>query len=109
MPPALEAAMVVAVRRAIEREDAAWIVPALGTITAMNGIGHLAGSLVTRSYSPGLVSGVVVWAPLGLFAVMRGRRLLPRAFWRRGVTAEALALAGVALLALPLSHGSSHD
>jgi hypothetical protein len=50
-----------------------------------------------------------VWAPLGLFAVMRGRRLLPRALWRRGVTAEALAFAGAALLALPLSHGSSHD
>jgi hypothetical protein len=40
---------------------------------------------------------------------MRRRRLLPRALWRQGVTARALALAGVALLALPLSHEPSLD
>jgi hypothetical protein len=103
---AFEAAMVMAVRRAQQREDAAWLVPTLGTITAVNGIGHLAGSVVTRSYSPGLVSGVTVWAPLGLFAVLRGRRLLPRAAWRRGVLTGVLILGGVMLLALPLSHKS---
>jgi hypothetical protein len=68
--------MVVAVRRALARQDAAWLVLALGTITAINGIGHLAGSVVTRSYSPGTVSGVALWAPLGLFAVVRSRRAL---------------------------------
>lgn len=46
-----------------------WVVPALGTVTAANGIGHLAGSLAARSYSPGTVSGVGVWAPLDLYAV----------------------------------------
>jgi len=101
---AYEAAMVVVVRRALAREDAAWVVPALGTITAANGIGHLAGSVVTRSYSPGVVSGVGVWAPLGLFAVIRSRQLLPRPVWRRGIMTGALILGSVALLALPLSH-----
>ncbi len=99
--------MVAAVRRALAREDAAWVVPALGTITAMNGIGHLAGSAATRSYSPGVVSGVGVWAPLGLFAVIRSRQLLPRPVWRRGITAGALMLGSVALLVLPLSHKST--
>ena len=46
---AYETAMVVVVRRAPKRQDAAWIVPALETITAVNRIGHLAGSVVTRS------------------------------------------------------------
>jgi hypothetical protein len=47
-----EAAMVAAVHRARADENAAWIVPALGTITATNGIGHALGSVSTRSYSP---------------------------------------------------------
>ena len=104
---AYEAAMVVIVRRARAREDAAWVVPALGTITAINGIGHLAGSVATHSYSPGTVSGVGAWAPLGLFAVLRSRQLLPRPVWRRGIMAGALILGSVALLALPLSHKST--
>jgi len=104
---AYEAAMVAAVRQALAREDAAWLVPALGTITAVNGIGHLAGSAATRSYSPGTVSGVAVWAPLGLFAVVRSRQLLPRPVWRRGIMAGALILGSIALLALPLSRKST--
>jgi len=103
---AYEAAMVAAIRQALAREDAAWVVPALGTITAVNGIGHLAGSLVTHSYSPGTVSGVGVWAPLGLFAVIRSRQILPRQVWRRGITAGVLILGSVVLLAVPLSHKS---
>jgi hypothetical protein len=98
------AAMVVAVRQTLVREDAAWLVPALGTVTAANGIGHLAGSLVTRSYSPGTVSGVVVWAPLGMFALVRSRRLMSRPAWRRGMAAGGLILGGVALLGISLSH-----
>jgi uncharacterized protein with HXXEE motif len=104
---AYEAVVVVAVRRALARQDAAWLVPALGTITAINGIGHLAGSVVTRSYSPGTVSGVALWAPLGLFAVVRSRQLLPHPVWWRGIMAGALILGSVALLALPLSHKST--
>ena len=104
---ACEAAMVVAVHRALAREDAAWVVPALGTITAINGIGHLAGSAATRSYSSGTVSGIGLWAPLGVFAVVRSRQLLPRPVWRRGIMAGALILGSVALLALPLSHKST--
>jgi hypothetical protein len=101
---ALEAAMIAAVRGAVEREDAAWLVPALGTITAMNGAGHLAGSVVTRSYSPGAVSGVGLWAPLGVFALTRSRQLLPGPVWRRGILAGVLLQGGAMLLALGLSH-----
>ena len=81
-----------------EPEDAAWLVPAPGTITAVNGIGHLAGSAVTRSYSPGTVSGVGVWAPLGLYAVARSLEFPPRPVWRRGIMAGGLILGSVALV-----------
>lgn len=100
------AGMVAAVRRARTRQDAAWVVPALGTVTAVNGAGHLVGSVATRSYSPGTVSGVALWAPLGLYAVLRSRRVMPPAAWRRGVLARAMALGSIAVLALPVSHES---
>ena len=101
-----EAAMVAAVWRARSRADSGWIVTMLGTITTVNGVGHLAGSVATRSYSPGLVSGVTLWTPLGLFAVVRARRILPRAAWRRSVAAGVAINAGTGLLALRLSHKS---
>ena len=95
--------MVVAVRRVRSSEDATWVVPALGTITATNGIGHAVGSVVTRSYSPGLVSGLTAWAPLGLIALTRARRQLPHSVFRRGIAAGALIQAGIVVLVLPLS------
>ena len=101
-----EATIVVIVRRVPAREDAACVVPALGTITAVNGIGHLAGSVVTRSYSPGAVSGVGMWVPLGLFAVGPQSPAPARPVWRQGIMAGALVLGSVALLALPLSRKS---
>jgi len=101
---AYETAMGAAVWRARSRVDFGWIVATMGTITAIHGVGHLAGSVATRSYSPGLVSGIAVWTPLGLFAVVRARRLLPRAVWRRSIAAGVAVNAAIGLLALPLSH-----
>jgi Protein of unknown function with HXXEE motif len=102
-----EAAMAFAVYSARRRPGDGWVVPMLGTITAANGAGHLVGSLATRSYSPGLVSGVALWTPLGTFALLRSRRELPRALWRRGVLAGAAANAGVGFLALGISRPAS--
>ena len=48
---AYETAMGAAVWRARNRPDFGWIVATMGTITAINGVGHLAGSLA-RSYVP---------------------------------------------------------
>jgi len=42
---------------------------ALGTITVVNGALHLGGSILTASYSPGVVSGTLVWLPLGATAL----------------------------------------
>ena len=71
-----------------------------------NGFGHLAGSAVTRSYSPGAVSGACLWAPLGLVALRRSRRSLTRRDRRRGLAAGALVSVSVMPLALALSHPS---
>jgi len=82
----------------------AWVAPALGVVGATNGLGHLAGSALTRSYSPGVVSGAALWAPLGLLTLRRARRDLPRRDWRRGILVGALVSACVIPLALALSH-----
>lgn len=104
---ALEAAMVAAVHRATRRDDAAWVAPALGLIGATNGLGHLAGSVATRSYSPGVASGAGLWTPLGVAALLRSRRATPRRAWRRGVAAGLLITASLMPLALSVSRRSA--
>jgi len=71
----------------------AWVTPCLGAVVAANGLGHLAGSLITRSYSPGLVSGLTLWTPLGLAALTIAHGALsPRDFWT-GIAAAGLTYA----------------
>ena len=100
----LEVVMIAAVRRALRRDDSAWVLPALGLVTATNGLGHLAGGVATRSYSPGAVSGAGLWAPLRVVAMARSRHALPRQVWRRGIALGLLADGAVALLGVSLSH-----
>ena len=75
----------------------------MGTITAINGVGHVAG----RPSHPKLFARIGVGKnrvdPLGLFAVVRARRFLPRDVWRRSIAAGVAINAGIGLLALPLS------
>lgn len=41
-----------------------------GAVFLSNGLSHAASSLSTRTYNPGLISGVAVWIPLGLFSLL---------------------------------------
>lgn len=103
-----EVAMIAAVRRA-RRGRAGWVAPALGVIGVAEGLYHPAGSALTRSYSPGTASGVGLWAPLGVAALVRSRRSLPRRARRQGVAAGLLITASLVPLALAVSHPSSAD
>jgi Protein of unknown function with HXXEE motif len=71
--------MVAAVFLARYVPEAAWIVVSLAVSVALNGLLHLAGTILTRSYSPGVVTGLLFWVPLGLFALrsMRARLASP--------------------------------
>ena len=60
-----------AVRRATHDERAGWMAIAIATIAVLNGMVHLMGTLVTGRYSPGLISGVVLYLPLGALALLR--------------------------------------
>lgn len=77
--------MVVAVVSVFRRPSRAPVVVALATIVSINGTLHLGGALLTSTYSPGLVSGLLLWVPVGVWGLVRGRRALPRRGFRFGV------------------------
>lgn len=90
---------VVAVSAALSANAARVGVPALGTIVAVNGSLHLVASLLTGSYSPGVVTGLVLWLPLGVHALRRAWRDLPGADFATGVLVGLAAHAAVSLVA----------
>lgn len=51
------------------------ILVAMGTLVFVNGIMHLLLSILTFSYSPGAISGVVLFFPLGILIFMK---ILPK-------------------------------
>lgn len=64
------------------RASARWVLVPLATVTAINGCAHAVASIATMSYSPGVISGVMLWIPLGVFTLRRGYQdLSSRLFW----------------------------
>ena len=55
----------------------------LGTAVLVNALIHLVNSLRAMAYEPGLISGIVIWIPLGLFSIIYFRRrvLNQKRFW----------------------------
>jgi hypothetical protein len=74
-----------------------WVVMAVGTLAAMlipflrwfalmfaamvtiNGSAHLIGSVATMSYSPGVITGTILWLPLGVYTLRLAYKNLERA------------------------------
>lgn len=80
-------AMAAAVVWVLSSEAFAWVVVALAAIVLINSLLHLVGTLLAGSYSPGLISGVVLWFPLGLVTLIRARALLSRRSFHGGLVA----------------------
>ena len=77
-----------------------WLLLAYGTAFLLNALSHVFASLYTVSYSPGLVSGLLLWLPLGALALLRFRKTLGRRARRAGLIVGALMHASVLLLTL---------
>jgi hypothetical protein len=97
------ALVVIAVAVAAIRSGFDWIYPGLATVILFNTATHLSGAAFVRAYSPGLVTALSLWIPLGTWVARSSWRRLPRPTFWGGVTAGAVTMVGVGLLALPLS------
>jgi hypothetical protein len=59
-----------------------WTLASAGTILLVNGIAHVAASFAVRYYVSGMLTGVVLYIPMGSILLLRVRRLVrPRVFW----------------------------
>jgi len=80
-----------------------WVVPALGGIYLVNAAFHVGASWLTGTLSPGTVSGLVLWLPLGTAGVVWAFRSLPT---RRALLGTGVGLAaGLVILALVVPFG----
>jgi len=89
--------MILVLAAAQRRAALHWAVIAMGTAVLGNSVLHLVMSLVTRTYSPGLITGTLMWLPLGLCAIRRGATRAGRFDLRLGI---AIGLAATALISL---------
>ncbi len=55
----------------------------------INGVAHVAGTIWTKTYSPGMVSGAALWIPLGAATFYRARGGVTRRSFIAGVLAGA--------------------
>jgi hypothetical protein len=59
-----------------------WLLICLATVVLVNGLFHVAGSLRIAGYNPGLVSGVLIWIPLGVMTLVYLKRgMRPNMYW----------------------------
>ncbi len=66
---------------AIRRPALTWFLTTFSTVVFINGILHALGSLASGSYSPGLFTGLLLYLPIGGYALGSGfRQLTPGAF-----------------------------
>jgi hypothetical protein len=83
----------------ILRRRLTWLPVALAVLMVVNAVLHALGTLATGRYSPGLVTGLLLYLPVGLVALGYGRRALPPAHFQRAVVAGVLVHAAVVAVA----------
>lgn len=95
----LLAGMCVVVGFVRARRRYFWSIVAFGVVVTGNALMHLVATIATWSYSPGLLTGVFVWAPLGVYCLVRAGRL-PRSDRAWGVAIGAVATVVITAVAL---------
>ena len=88
--------MLLATRAAIRKEQHGWMGIAIATVVLLNAVLHLLGSIVTGTYSPGLITGVILYMPLGQLTLLRAWHQAEGSAMSRGVSA-ALAIHGLVI------------
>jgi hypothetical protein len=91
--------MTVGVVLVLRTKSYRWLLVSYAMVVLVNGAAHALASVVTRSYSPGLVSGLLLFIPLGAITLRRARALVNRRTFRAGLIVGLLMQAAVVLLA----------
>lgn len=76
-----------------------WFLTTFGTVVVVNAALHVLGSLATSSYSPGLPTGLLLYFPIGTYAIATGARQLPSGTFAGAVLGGFLTHALVAVIA----------
>lgn len=97
--------MIAAIRAATRRESRGWMVIAIASLLLVNAIAHLLGSLVTAIYSPGLITGAIIYFPLALIALIRAWDQAPEQMFWRGVAVGVVANVVAFITASSLTRG----
>jgi Protein of unknown function with HXXEE motif len=84
-----------------------WLLVSFGTTVLINGVVHALASVVTLSYSPGLISGLLFFVPLGAITLRRARTRMNRRTFRAGLIVGVLMHGAVVLLAFGFARLSS--
>jgi hypothetical protein len=84
------AVVILGVWFAIRDDGFGWVAVALATVFLINTAAHVAGSLLTASYAPGLISAVVLYIPLCSLVMIRAADHAPRGTVSRGIVAGVL-------------------
>jgi hypothetical protein len=92
--------MAAGVWLAVRFRHLRWLLLAYGVAFTLNALSHLAASLYTVSYSPGLLTGLLLWLPLGALTLTRFRKTLTRRGRRAGLLAGLVMHCVVLLLTL---------
>ncbi len=74
-----------------------WLVVPFATATFVNGCAHVLATVLTLTYSPGVITGATLWIPLGAFTLLRAFQRLPRDRFWAGV-AVGIVLHGLVVL-----------
>ena len=91
--------LVVGIRSATRSEESGWTAVAVAAIALINTVFHASGSILTGTYSPGLISAAVLYVPLGSLVMVRALSQAPRATMARGVAAGVILHAVVIVVA----------
>jgi hypothetical protein len=70
--------IVLAVTALASAPGRAWLAAPIATACLVNGLAHAVAGSLTQTYSPGVVTGLALWAPLGGFALAHLARSVPR-------------------------------
>jgi Protein of unknown function with HXXEE motif len=70
---------MILVRR---KKSMRWVLITLSTVFFVNALSHTTWTILTRAYSPGLITSWLFWIPLALFTWKQFFRLVsPKTFW----------------------------